>query len=140
DATAAWLLTDHLGSVRGVANNSGVLKDVIAYDGWGNITSELDATWGGRLKWTGRETDTETNLQYNRARYYSFTIGGWINRDPLGFGAGDTNLYRYVHNTQTEETDPSGLQGPDWYNPFTWTRNEWRAFGGSIVESWNSIS
>jgi len=30
--------------------------------------------------------------------------------DPLGFAAGDTNLYRYVHNDPTDFTDPSGLQ------------------------------
>src|SRR5207249_1458574 len=45
DGTAGWLLADHLGSVRGVTDNSGLLKDTIAYDGWGNITSESDATW-----------------------------------------------------------------------------------------------
>jgi hypothetical protein len=29
--------------------------------------------------------------------------------DPLGFGAGDSNLYRYVGNRPTNATDPSGL-------------------------------
>ena len=29
--------------------------------------------------------------------------------DPLGFAAGDTNLYRYVGNTPTNYTDPMGL-------------------------------
>ena len=29
--------------------------------------------------------------------------------DPLGFDAGDSNLYRYVHNAPTNATDPSGL-------------------------------
>jgi len=30
--------------------------------------------------------------------------------DPLGFDAGDTNLYRYVNNRPTWATDPSGLE------------------------------
>jgi hypothetical protein len=30
--------------------------------------------------------------------------------DPLGFDAGDSNLYRYVNNAPTNATDPSGLQ------------------------------
>lgn len=30
--------------------------------------------------------------------------------DPLGFAAGDTNLYRYVGNSPTNFTDPDGLQ------------------------------
>jgi RHS repeat-associated protein len=110
DGTAAWLLTDHLGSVVGVTNGSGVLKDQLAYDGWGGITSESDSTWGGRYKWTGREYDTETQLQYNRARYYDSKTGKWISQDPLGFDAGDSNLYRYVTSALTTTTDPSGLQ------------------------------
>lgn len=30
--------------------------------------------------------------------------------DPLGFDAGDSNLYRYVNNRPVQATDPSGLQ------------------------------
>jgi RHS repeat-associated protein len=106
--TAAWILTDHLGSVVGVTDGSGVLKDKLAYDGFGNITSESDATWGGHYKWTGRQLDTETQLQYNRRRYYDPATARWISQDPLGFDAGDSNLYRYVRNSPTTATDPNG--------------------------------
>src|SRR5262249_25781930 len=40
-------------------------------------------------------------------------------KDPLSFGAGDTNLSRYVHNSPTNLTDPMGLEeqaGPHWVN------------------------
>jgi RHS repeat-associated protein len=50
------------------------------------------------------------SLQYNRARYYDPSIGRWISQDPLGFEAGDSNLYRYVNNRPTATTDASGLQ------------------------------
>ena len=30
--------------------------------------------------------------------------------DPLGFAAGDANLYRYVGNDPPDLTDPTGLQ------------------------------
>lgn len=59
--------------------------------------------------YTGREFDSETGLQYNRGRYYDATTGRWISQDPLGFSAGDSNLYRYVANSPTNGTDPSGL-------------------------------
>lgn len=36
-------------------------------------------------------------------------IGRWLQVDPIGFEAGDTNLYRYVGNNPTNYTDPSGL-------------------------------
>jgi hypothetical protein len=40
---------------------------------------------------------------------YDATIGRWTSEDPIGFAAGDANLYRYVHNGPTNATDPSGL-------------------------------
>jgi RHS repeat-associated protein len=125
--TAAFLLTDHLGSVVGVTNSSGSLTDTIVYDAYGNITSESSPTNGGVYKYTGREFDATTGLQYNRARYYDPTVGRWISQDPMGFDAGDSNLYRYVENAPTIATDPSGFQvGPSdggqskgMYPPFT---------------------
>jgi hypothetical protein len=47
-------------------------------------------------------------LQYNQARWYDSTTGRWISQDPLGFDAGDSNLYRYVNNRPNDYTDPSG--------------------------------
>jgi hypothetical protein len=47
-------------------------------------------------------------LQYNRARYYDPATGRWISQDPLGFDAGDSNLYRYAQNRPPSATDPSG--------------------------------
>jgi len=35
--------------------------------------------------------------------------GRWITRDPLGFDAGDSNLYRYVNNEPSNLRDPSGF-------------------------------
>ncbi len=49
-------------------------------------------------------------MQYNRARYYDTATGRWISEDPERFGAGDTNLERYVGNGPTNATDPGGLQ------------------------------
>jgi RHS repeat-associated protein len=109
DGTVAWLLTDRQGSVRQVTDGSGVLKDTITYDVWGNIISESAPAWGGRYKWTGREVDAETGMQYNRARFYDPRTGRWLSQDPLGFDAGDSNLYRYVSNRPSDQRDPTGL-------------------------------
>ena len=44
---------------------------------------------------------------------------GLLSQDPIGFGGGDANLYRYVGNHPTMSTDPSGLQEPEKYpTPF----------------------
>jgi RHS repeat-associated protein len=109
DDVAYWLLTDRLGSVRDVVDNAGDVVDTIAYDGFGNIVSETDAEYRGRYAWTGREWDVETALQYNRARYYDGAIARWTSEDPIGFEAGDSNLFRYTSNQTTTKTDPSGL-------------------------------
>jgi RHS repeat-associated protein len=91
-----------------VVDNSSVVKDTLVYDGFGNITSETSSSFRGRYVWTGRELDTETALQYNRDRYYDSSTGKWMSEDPLGFRAGDSNLYRYVHNKAPNARDPSG--------------------------------
>ena len=39
---------------------------------------------------------------------YDPTIGRWLSEDPIGFEAGDANLYRYVENGPVKATDPSG--------------------------------
>ncbi|MBX9660816.1 MAG: hypothetical protein K2X00_19850, partial [Nitrospiraceae bacterium] len=106
---AYWLLTDRMGSVRDVIDSTGAVKDHINYDGFGNIISETDASFRGRYAWTGRELDAETGLQYNRARYYDPKTGRWTSQDPLGFDAGDSNLYRYASNRFVRSVDPSGL-------------------------------
>jgi hypothetical protein len=44
-------------------------------------------------------------------------------RGPLGYQAGDTNLYRYVHNSPTNFTDPSGLAPLDERDWPRWLRD-----------------
>jgi RHS repeat-associated protein len=107
-ANAYWYLTDQLGSIRKVLDNTAVVKDAIAYDGYGNITSETDPTKRGLYSHTGRERDEETRLNNHRARYYDPETARWVSQDPLGFDAGDSNLYRYVSNRLSLATDPSG--------------------------------
>jgi RHS repeat-associated protein len=113
DGTGAWYLTDRQGSVRDITDNTGAVKDTITYDAWGNVTSESAPAWGDRYKWTGRELDAQTGLQYNRARWYDPMTGRWTSLDPRGFDAGDSNLYRYVKNTPILGRDPTGFQGVD---------------------------
>ncbi len=45
----------------------------------------------------------------NRERYYAAHLGRWVNRDPIGYWAGDANLYGYVASNPTYYHDPFGL-------------------------------
>ena len=73
--------------------------------------------------YTGREFDAEIGLQYNRARYYDAKVGRWISEDPIGFAAGDYNVNRYVGNSPTNATDPTGLRA-EWHHlvPRKWRK------------------
>ena len=111
--TVAWYLQDRLGTVRDIANNSGAIVDHLGYDAFGAVTIETDPSYGDRFKFTGREFDPVTGLYSYRARWYDATSGRFLSEDPIGFGGGDTSLYRYVRNSATNATDPLGLYG-DW--------------------------
>ncbi|WP_153559381.1 RHS repeat-associated core domain-containing protein [Roseimaritima sediminicola] len=108
-----WALSDNLGSVRDIAEydagtDTTTVVNHLTYDAFGNITAETDASVDFLFAYTGRERDAEGDLQYNRARYYDAAIGRWISQDPIGFEAGDANLYRYVGNGTATATDSSG--------------------------------
>jgi RHS repeat-associated protein len=108
NGTVRWALTDHLGSVRDVVDDSGTVLNHIVYDAFGGVTSQTDESVVFRYGYTARELDAESGLQYNRARYLDSFTGKFISEDPISFQAGDSNLYRYVFNSPLNGTDPSG--------------------------------
>ncbi len=65
---------------------------------------------GWNRTFTGQTYDAETGLMYYRGRYYDPASGRFLTRDPIGYDAGDTNLYRYVNNSPTIYTDYDGLK------------------------------
>ena len=127
-----WPLTDNLGTVRDLAKQDGTIAAHYQYDSYGIVKSgDTSLT---RYLFTSRELDTDTGLQYNRARWYDPTVGRWISEDPLGFVAGDGNVSQYVGNWVTFGTDPSGLWVWPWDRNASWnpgdTAKLW--FGGLI--------
>jgi RHS repeat-associated protein len=110
---ATWYLADHLGSIRDLQDNlSGLLVDHVDYDAYGNVTNETQPGNGDRFRFDGGPFVVAVGMYIFQARWYDPVSGRWYSQDPLGLEAGDTNLYRYVGNAPTEETDPSGLQAP----------------------------
>jgi RHS repeat-associated protein len=105
---SAWYLVDKLGTIRALANSSGVVVNHLDYDSFGNLVLQTNPAAGDRFGFTGREFEASIGLYYFRARFYDATTGRFVNEDPIRFDAGDTNVFRYVGNSVTILTDPSG--------------------------------
>ena len=82
------------------------------YTAFGEATINPSSTITNNLRFAGQYFDQETGTHYNLFRVYDPKTGTYISKDPIGFEAGDTNLYRYVFNSPVNYTDPLGLAGP----------------------------
>jgi RHS repeat-associated protein len=60
-----------------------------------------------RYRYTSKERDEESGLNYHIARYYAPWLGRWISCDPLGIRDG-LSLYVYVGSKPTSAIDPNG--------------------------------
>ena len=110
--TVSWYLADQLGTVRDLINNSGAIIDHVDFSAFGTVLGETSPTSGDRF--TGfamLERDTVTGLNLAVFREENPGTGRWDSQDPLGFGADDANLYRYVSNAASVGIDPGGLDG-----------------------------
>jgi RHS repeat-associated protein len=99
---------DGNGNVMALVDTAGALSARYEYGPFG----EPIAVWGtaARLnpfRWSTKQTDKETDLVYYGYRYYSPSLGRWINRDPIE-EEDARNLYRFVGNNATSGVDPDG--------------------------------
>jgi RHS repeat-associated protein len=86
-----WTVSDHLNSVRDVVDNNGVVRRHVDYSRWGQRLSDVARDASGNVistsspsaidelfGYTGRDWDADTQLQYNRARWYDPAQGRWL--------------------------------------------------------------
>jgi RHS repeat-associated protein len=95
---------DRLGSIIATAGSGTEPDGPITYDPYG----QASVSTGTPFKFTGRRLDPETGLYYYRARYYSPTLGRFLQTDPIGYGDGP-NWYMYARDNSVNFIDPSGL-------------------------------
>jgi RHS repeat-associated protein len=92
----------------------------IRYGSYGDSDS---AATGVAFRYTGRRLDAETGLYYYRARYYSPSLGRFLQTDAIG-DRDDLNRYTYVGNDPLDRTDPSGNYGQG----AGWDESSWKKF------------
>jgi RHS repeat-associated protein len=109
---------DGLGSTIALTDSTGALAESYTYDVFGAATimatnAQLFAvsSVGNRFLFTGREYLAEIGLYDYRNRFYSQSLGRFLQTDPIGLVTGDVNFYRYVTGNPVGSLDPSGLFG-----------------------------
>jgi RHS repeat-associated protein len=130
----SYLTADHLGSTRVVTDSTGLPQRCYDYLPFGE---EIPNNIGGRAaltcyssgaypappdietqKFTGKERDAETGLDYFGARYFSGAQGRFTSPDPLltsaKLGNPQTwNRYSYAIDNPLRYTDPTGMYVED---------------------------
>ena len=106
----SYYFSDHLKTASVITDSAGNIKSESDYYPWGGELSFI-ANDSNHYKYTGKERDSETQLDYFGARYYSNGLGRFITPDwaakPIAvpyaeFGNPQSlNLYRYPSNPET---------------------------------------
>ena len=110
--------TDHLGTPQELTNDRG---DVVwlnyslawggSFDKLNNVHNldglDISADLLQPIRFQGQFFDGETNLHYNRFRYYDSDVGMFVSRDPIGLEGG-FNIFQYAPSP-VMWIDPLGL-------------------------------
>ncbi len=118
-----YLLQDLLYRAVALTNSSGSLVEAYDTDAYGNTLifaapgtggvwftdDDVQSTYGANeIIFCGYRYDPESALYYVRTRTYSPVLGRWLQRDPIGYVAGE-NLYEYVGGMAVNSADATGL-------------------------------
>jgi RHS repeat-associated protein len=113
-----YYMADHIETSRIVTDSLGNVLDQSDFYPFGG-ERVISASSGNTYKFTGKERDSESDLDNFEARYMASTQGRFMSPDPSGMSSADLsnpqslNLYTYVLNSPLMFTDPTGLDPCD---------------------------
>jgi RHS repeat-associated protein len=112
-----YYFSDHLKTASVVTDATGNIKAESDYYPWGGELQLVNAD-SNHYKFTGKERDSETGLDYFGARYYSNGLGRWVSADwsatPVPVPYADYSnpqslgLYGFVGGNPASKADPDG--------------------------------
>src|SRR5437660_2088391 len=113
----SYYFSDHLKTASVITDAVGTTKSESDNYPWGGELQFLNGD-SNHYKFTGKERDAETGLDYFGARHYSNGLGRWITPDWAAKATADPyadfadpqslNLYTYVRNIPTSKVDADG--------------------------------
>jgi RHS repeat-associated protein len=111
-----YLVSDGLGSVRELRDDSGVATDTYGYTPYGELATRTGAD-PQPYGFAGEAVDARSGLSYHRARWMDSRTGRFVSADPLGEtsmaseGSRPLHLFAYADATPVNKVDPAGLFG-----------------------------
>lgn len=113
-----FLLTDNLGSIQTITNESGAMVELLSFTAWGErrdaytwTTATSPITSLVSRGFTGHEQLDDVKLIHMNGRVYDPLIGRFVSADPFVQDPLNTqswNRYSYVFNNPLSYTDPTG--------------------------------
>jgi RHS repeat-associated protein len=104
--TVEYFHQDQLGSTRALTDSAGATAASYAFDAYGNLAGTAP-TLVNPFQFAGQYTDSESGLQYLRARYFEASTGGFTSVDPAV--ATTREPYSYTADNPPNGADPTGL-------------------------------
>jgi RHS repeat-associated protein len=97
-----------VGAVRLITDANAQVVNRYDYDSYGRPLTTIEGVWQP-FRWKAREfLGGGVDVYYNRARFYDPQLGRFTSEDPLGYRAGDSNLFAFGWNNPKRWNDPSG--------------------------------
>ncbi|MBI3828859.1 MAG: hypothetical protein HY291_05050 [Planctomycetes bacterium] len=115
-STKYYYHSNDLYSVAALTNSAGTVVERYKYDPYGKVTV-LDASgtaksdpnnseYGNPFLFQGQRVDKETGLGQWRYRYYDYSLGRFLNRNPWGYIHSFPHLYDFVSDRPTDWLEP----------------------------------
>jgi RHS repeat-associated protein len=115
-AKTYFALTDHLGTVHALADETGSVVESYRFDGFGRVLGIYnenaqpipESAVGNRFLWACKEYSFTTGFYHNRYRIYDPITGRFLSKDPSGISGG-INEYAYSSDNPINAVDYDGL-------------------------------